>query len=196
MEKASDNLGDMMRLFEPHDDPSAVRPGTVLVSEPFGDDEFFGRSVVLMLEHDSRGSLGLIVNKPMSDLPADIAGGGVRVAVGGPVEPAVAMVLCAEPPAGAETRALMPGLHWVAGGEGQPRPFALDELGRGVIYLGYCGWSAGQLADEMRRAQWLVGRATAAQVLAGRPGLWEAALLARGPQFRAWINVPHNPAMN
>ena len=47
----------MKRVFEP-------TQGSLLVSEPFLADSFFKRSVVLLSEHDKKGTLGFILNKP------------------------------------------------------------------------------------------------------------------------------------
>ena len=53
--------------------------GKVLISEPFLCDKMFGRSVVLLIDHTSEGTMGLVLNKPfplsLSDIFHDIAGG-------------------------------------------------------------------------------------------------------------------------
>ena len=41
-----------------------IKPGTLLLSEPFLNDSSFTRSVVLVTEHSDKGSLGFIINKP------------------------------------------------------------------------------------------------------------------------------------
>ena len=65
--------------------------GRLLLSEPFMDDFYFGRSVVLLIEHDPDGSFGLIMNKPVSEKFNDIVGDfphfDGQVYFGGPVQP-------------------------------------------------------------------------------------------------------------
>ena len=55
----------MKRIFEP-------TQGSLLVSEPFLADSFFKRSVVLLSEHDKKGTLGFILNKPIISLEINI----------------------------------------------------------------------------------------------------------------------------
>jgi len=45
-----------------------VKPGTLLLAEPFMDDDNFRRAVVLICRNDADGSHGLLLNKPV-DLP-------------------------------------------------------------------------------------------------------------------------------
>ena len=66
-------------------------PGKVLVSEPFMDDYYFKRSVILLADHSEEGSFGIIVNKPihiqLADVITDIKGFNASVYLGGPVKP-------------------------------------------------------------------------------------------------------------
>ena len=64
--------------------------GKVLISEPFLCDKMFGRSVVLLIDHTSEGTMGLVLNKPfplsLSDIFHDIAGGrNIPIYWGGPL---------------------------------------------------------------------------------------------------------------
>ena len=69
---------------------ATLAPGNVLLSEPFLDDPYFGRKVVLLCEHNEEGSFGFVLNnyvdidvdEVMDDLPKLNA----RISVGGPVK--------------------------------------------------------------------------------------------------------------
>ena len=64
--------------------------GSLLVSEPFLLDSYFKRAVVLLSEHDEKGTLGFILNKPtdvkLNDAVDDFPDFDVPLYFGGPVE--------------------------------------------------------------------------------------------------------------
>ena len=141
-----------------------------LIAMPGLEDESFARSVVYLCEHSERGALGLIINKPTEitlkglfdkvdlslrreDLTKE------PVFQGGPVQTERGFVLHDRPADDAAAYAsslLVPGglamttsrdvLEALSGGNG-PR--------RVLITLGYAGWGAGQLEDELSRNGWL-----------------------------------------
>jgi putative transcriptional regulator len=67
-----------------------VKAGNVLISEPFLNDNNFSRSVVLITEHNEKGSFGLILNKPLHKKLSEIISGFENVQIplfaGGPVD--------------------------------------------------------------------------------------------------------------
>lgn len=154
-----------------------VRPGVLLVASPLLTDPNFARSVVYVLEHNERGTLGLIINRPLdiaigelwSDCPSPWRDQR-RCGDGGPVERDKGLVLHGDidlPDAmplgaglavGGDTAALDPG----------------DPLGP-RLFLGHSGWSEGQLDSELAIGSWLVRNGN--RHLALDPecseGLWE-----------------------
>lgn len=156
-------------------------PGCFLVASPALADPSFLRSVVVLLEHDPGGSLGLIINRPLpmplrelwAEVPESLAA-GLLAAEGGPVERGKGILLHGDPGlAGAQ--AIGQGLaiggdlaalarRWPAGGDAHgPR-----------LFLGHSGWGAGQLDLELREGAWLVRAGDPGLVLAspGDPDLW------------------------
>jgi len=144
--------------------------GELLVASPAMPDPRFRESVVLLLQHDEGGALGLIVNRVLARVkPAELfaqhgleapAGGGeVEVHYGGPVDPDRGFVLHSaegSPPPLIrvnERVGVSPVeqvLRAMARGEG-PR--------RAVFMVGYAGWGPGQLEEEMRRGAWFTAPA-------------------------------------
>ncbi len=141
-----------------------------LIAMPGMLDENFARAVVYLCEHSEKGALGLVINKPTDinlgslfekvDLhleQADLA--GQPVYFGGPVQTERGFVLH-EPrrtddarynstlsiPGGLEMTTSKDVLEAMAQGGG-PR--------RVLVTLGYSGWGAGQLEDEIGRNGWL-----------------------------------------
>ena len=142
-----------------------VAPGTLLVAAPSLLDLHFRRTVIYIIEHRSRGSLGVVLNRPSEVTVRDVLPSWAplssqpSVFVGGPVESETALCLAAvrtgHDPASVE------GLVTVRG------PVALVDLDaepsrigprlRGLrVFAGYSGWSAGQLAGEIARGDWIV----------------------------------------
>jgi putative transcriptional regulator len=156
-------------------------------------DPFFHRSVVLLVHHDEEGSLGFIANRPTGIKVSDILSGmdiawqgdGAAVAhFGGPVQPQLGSVLWV--PAAPENSLsetateVLPGLAItqhigdLARLAGAPPPdFRL--------FLGYAGWGAGQLIEEILRNDWLTAPASQDLIFsADRAGAWESALRSVG----------------
>lgn len=147
-------------------------------------DSNFHRSVVLMLEHNESGAMGLIVNHPSKgtvhdaisqhfDIPDD----GEVLYVGGPVEENSLLLLHNAPDIGGDN-SILPGVY-VGGSEE-----AFAEVARRVseedkelryrVFSGYSGWGKRQLDGEIARNDWLDLPATAGQVFGDDPyGLWD-----------------------
>lgn len=65
------------------------------------------------------------------------------------------------------------------------------------FFLGYSGWSPGQLQDELKRDSWLVTKASADFLLNTPPRhLWKALLQRMGGKYAYWINFPTDPLLN
>jgi putative transcriptional regulator len=129
--------------------------GRLLVATPRLIDPNFYRAVVLLLQHDEEGTVGIVLNRPTDEEVADhLPGWADRAAApglihfGGPVEPEVAIGI--SPVAGGEPTGV-PGLSVVDLG-GEP-----SEGEGGIrVYSGYSGWGAGQLEAELTEGSWYV----------------------------------------
>jgi len=137
-----------------------------LIAMPGMDDPNFAQTVTLVCEHSPRGALGIIINRPLTmdlgevfeQLGLDASLSQVSrqsVLLGGPVQTDRGFVLHS-PGAGFEsTLPVSEKLHLTTSRD------ILDALasGRGperaIVALGYAGWEAGQLEDEMARNAWL-----------------------------------------
>jgi putative transcriptional regulator len=167
-------------------------------------DPFFHRSVVLLVRHEDEGSLGFIVNRPtgikvneiLKGMEVDWQGREDVVAYfGGPVQPNLGTVLF-----GPRSRPSAPAADTAAGGEFEGE--ATSEVLAGVsltqhvgdlsrlaespperfrLFLGYAGWGAGQLIEEILRNDWLTAPARGDLIFAPDPDrVWSAALESVG----------------
>ncbi len=168
--------------------------GQLLIAMPGMRDPRFERAVVFLCEHSSKGSMGLVVNKPSADVTfpdlarhLDVAvpeGAAARLAVhvGGPVEPGRGFVLHSADydRKGATLRvsprfgmtATVEVLREIAGGMGPARA---------LLALGYAGWAPGQVEAEIAANGWLTAAASMDAVF-DRPDAakWGAALASLG----------------
>ncbi|MDU8911747.1 YqgE/AlgH family protein [Aestuariicoccus sp. MJ-SS9] len=167
--------------------------GKMLIAMPGMGDPRFDQSLVFMCAHGSDGAMGLIVNKPASDvslsmllkqLDIETTGdpGDQKVHYGGPVETARGFVLHSPEYASAVTTLeAHPRIHMTA---------TLDILediavGKGpdkrLMMLGYAGWGPGQLESEIAQNGWLVCDASPALVFdVPADQKWTAALESLG----------------
>ncbi len=137
-----------------------------LIAMPGMDDPNFSQTVTLVCDHSERGALGIVINRPLTmDLGDVFAQLGLdasqsrvsrqHVLQGGPVQTDRGFVLHSPGPTWESTLPVSDRIHLTTSRD------ILDALagGRGpeqaIIALGYAGWEAGQLEDEMARNAWL-----------------------------------------
>lgn len=186
--------------------PGGVLGGRLVVATPQLADPNFSRTVVLVLEHDEPGAVGVVLNRPLHVPAAEIlqrwgelAAGAPPAVVfsGGPVSPDAVIGL-------ARSSASEPGSGWrrVAGTVGvvdlsvapddQPAPLEAARL-----FSGYAGWGPGQLEAELEDGGWFVVDALDGDVLAERPErLWHDVLQRQGGRLGMLANYPPSPSVN
>ena len=177
--------------------------GRLLVATPVLSDGIFDRSVVLMLEHDDEGALGIVLNRPsatdVSDpLPewARLAASPPVVFVGGPVSPDAAVCL-----ARVSDQPLEGWTPLVAGLGSLDLRGDPDVAGARVeglrVYSGYSGWTSGQLEDEIEAGAWFVVDALDGDALCADPdGLWQQVLRRQRGTLALYAAFPPDPTAN
>ena len=189
-------------------DPTIVNPqkGDLLIAEPLLDEPYFKRSVILLLDEDNnQGHIGLALNKitPVSLLdlfPDWKAGAEVPVYSGGPVEADRLFMLHTMGDRFEGSMEVSPGLYVGA---------KLDDIidyinnnryadGNIRFFLGYSGWSRGQLTSEILKNTWALNPNPGhTAVLTGAEDLyWRREVRRLGEKYRSWLLVPSNPAFN
>lgn len=187
--------------------PSATpHMGSLLISEPLMDDKYFSRSAILVLdEPEEGGHFGLILNKPtemtLKDLMPDWeAGRRIPIYCGGPVDLQRMFLLhTLGTKLGSDTEVL-PGLFV---GADLDKIIEYIEEGGEVdgklrFFLGYCGWSPGQLKGELNAKNWAVNSLPQTPYLLKDEGLayWNREVRDLGEEYRGWLMVPMDPNMN
>jgi len=158
--------------------------GRLLVATPALTDPNFDRAVVLLLDHDEEGSLGIVLNRPtpvdVGDVLepwADLAGEPSVVFQGGPVSLDAALGIAVIP--GGEGPLGWRRVHGAIGLvdlEAPPELLAAA-LGSLRIFAGYAGWGPGQLESELEEGAWYVVESEPGDVSSPDPErLWRAGL--------------------
>ncbi|MGZ4517841.1 MAG: YqgE/AlgH family protein [Mycobacteriaceae bacterium] len=164
-------------------EPSEVRPGSLLLSSTELVEPTFRRTVIYVIEHNESGSLGVVLNRPSDTAVQNVlpawAPHAVRpqaLFVGGPIKRDSALCLGLVKPGVIADE--VGGLRQVEGRvvmvDLDAEPDDLAPLLEGVrIFVGYAGWSAGQLDTELASSDWMVLPSLPTDVvMPGRVDLW------------------------
>jgi putative transcriptional regulator len=153
-------------LSKPEDaQPGASLAGQLLVATPEMGDPRFRHAVILMVQHNKDGALGVVINRPVNELPLakllDALGldskgsqGSVRLFAGGPVQPEVGLIVHS-----AEYH--RNGTIDIDGRVAMTtNPEVLRDIGhhqgprQSLVAFGYAGWGPGQLENELVLGGW------------------------------------------
>lgn len=177
--------------------------GKILISEPFLCDEVFGRSVILLIDHTFRGTMGLILNKPLP-LSLDNLLGNINLQEqipiyrGGP--------LCMDTLFFLHTLGQIPDSLPISQGFYLNGNFEAIKLyitsgnsveGKIRFFLGYSGWSYNQLYHEINGNTWMVGNEPPSTLMnVHNKNLWKDALCKLGNKYKLWAHFPIKPHYN
>ena len=158
----------------PNRDPRELRPGLFLYASPAQRDPNFTETVVLLVEHGSSGSMGLVVNRPtrvpLEELLRGVearSGRGLHFYWGGPVQPEVVLALVRTPWPSDSARSVLPDVYLTSEMADVRAALQQKEPGDKLrLFTGYTGWGAGQLAAEVRAGAWVLDRADARSLFA------------------------------
>ena len=165
--------------------------GQLLVATPSMGDPRFYHAVILMVRHDKKGALGIVINRPIGMRPLaeilDAVGdktagveGKVQVFAGGPVQPGLGFVIHSTDYRRPQTLAIDKYVAMTSNRD------ILVDIGRhkgpkqSLIAFGYAGWGPGQLDGEIEHHDWYTTPEDPKLVFeVDRAGLWEDAKARR-----------------
>lgn len=181
-----------------------LQKGRLLIAEPsiIGDISF-NRSVILLADHNEEGSVGFILNKPLDyaiqDLIPEITA-SFTVYNGGPVEQDNLYFIHTVPELLPNSIEIANGIFW--GGDFERTKTLINN---GTIhsdsirfFLGYSGWDAHQLAQELAMNSWIVGANITTNTLLNHSSndFWKEKIMELGGDYLIWSNAPENPILN
>ena len=192
----------MMDFFKYHNKLKPER-GKLLISEPYLPDPNFERTIILLCENNEEGSFGFVLNKPsmakVTEVMEDIKGFEGFAMVGGPVQQDTLHYIHRHPDL-EDAVQIKENIYW--GGNFEQLLFLLEsgQLSASDVrfFLGYSGWSAGQLEEELEQDSWIVSDLLSEEIVFDTEpeGMWKKTLKVMGGRYSMFSNYPKDPRLN
>jgi putative transcriptional regulator len=171
--------------------------GSMLLAHPGLRDPNFRHSVILMSVHNAEGAMGVVLNRPTGKRLGEVNGefalgplASVPIFAGGPVETSQLLLVA--------WQLHEEGFRLHFGVEPERAAQMAGEEGTQVrAFLGYSGWTGGQLEKELKHDTWIVTEVPAG--LLAQPqdeGLWRGILGGLGEDWRLLADEPDDPSQN
>jgi len=175
--------------------------GKLLLASPRLADPNFARAVVLMIQHNEEGALGLILNRPLEITVRQACKQSLDeecsvdefLHQGGPCEGPLMVVHGNEMEKDAD---VLPGVFFTTE-KAKIEALLKQQIALARYFVGYAGWSAGQLEAEMEIDSWIVADAAPDFIFQNESNLWMK--LMRGRVLGQWVDpsrIPDDPTVN
>ena len=179
--------------------PSRPLAGQLLLAHPMLRDPNFRRTVILLSAHGDDGAMGVVLNRPLgrqlAEVNPEFALGplaGVPLYTGGPVDP---------------EQLILVAWQWLRTESAFQLHFGLEPARATELigapgltvrgFLGYSGWSRGQLENELKHDAWVVSTVEESLFEDGEGvGLWRALLASVDPDLKLLADEPDDPTVN
>lgn len=193
-----------MEFFNQNKQPGKQRPaaGKLLIAEPFLGDPNFARTVVLLCEHSDKGTVGFVLNRSteltLGDLLPELYTPTLLVYQGGPVQMDTLHMIHRAPEVFGGNE-ICPEVYWGGSYEALQQAVQDNSYDEGNLrlYVGYSGWSEGQLDKEMEEGSWLIADPTPEILFDTAPDdVWKEAIKLLGKEYAHLANMPLNPQLN
>ena len=166
--------------IDPEAHVSRLKPGVVLLAHDLADPNF-NATAVLICQHGTEGSYGLVLNRPshmplseVFDKPPEWSGDATRkqrIHIGGPVQPEELQILQVTHQPVAGSYLVAPEVY-LGGYWGDLKDILSLEPKTVRLFLGYSGWGPDQLAKEVRMQAWEVWNVDVKKLLLGPEDAW------------------------
>ena len=179
------------------------KKGRLLIAEPFMDDPYFKRSVVLLTEYSKEGSFGFMLNKPLeltiNDTMEDFPPFDAPVFMGGPVQSDSLFYIHTQGEIIEGSMKICDNLFW-SGNFEQLKQLVKDQQifpHEIKFFIGYSGWDYDQLVNEIEEESWIISDINTNDVTKlNDTNLWHNTLQKMGSKFSLLSNFPENPSLN
>ncbi|MCB0402303.1 MAG: YqgE/AlgH family protein [Flavobacteriales bacterium] len=187
-------------------DLNKLKPGKgrLLLAEPFMEDPYFKRSVVLLTENNQKeGAFGFILNKVLdvtvNDVIKDFPDFYAPVYMGGPVQTDSLFYMHSQGEFIENSVKISENLYWSGNYEQLKQMIADQQIFPNEVkfFIGYSGWDFEQLKGEIEQESWIIAKNdyTTIQEL-NDDNLWHNMLQRMGGKFAQLSNFPENPSLN
>ncbi|MCO6460622.1 MAG: YqgE/AlgH family protein [Saprospiraceae bacterium] len=180
-----------------------VKQGDILLAEPFMADSYFIKAAILVTDYHPTGTVGFILNKPINmkvnDLLLNFPEFDGDVFFGGPVGTDTIHFLHNLGDLLEGSRLVANGVYW--GGNFDKLKFliksGLVQPNQIRFYVGYSGWSPGQLEEEINNSSWVISHNDPNYVFKSPSDqLWKQVLMNKGEIYAILSELPENTNYN
>ena len=180
--------------------------GSLLIANPVLPDPNFSRTVILLCNHNDQGSFGLVINRSTQLKAPDLFSSidilksyNAKIYIGGPVSQSMVFYLYRSSRNVIDLDEICSGVYLGSNLETLESLYLdIGNPGENIrFYLGYSGWSGGQLDGEMEQNSWLVQNANEKLVfLDSEELIWLKAVNSLGEKYQYLTKAPVNPQWN
>src|SRR5665648_2982 len=183
----------------------APKQGNILIAEPFLAGSYFNRSIIILATYSDKGAVGFILNKkvdyPAENLFIDFPDFDAEIHIGGPVgTDSIYFIHTLGNDVIPGSVHIKENLFWGGDFDALKRQIKLGLVSPEQVrfFLGYSGWEAGQLEEEIKENSWLVADAISQTDLMNidENVMWVESVRAMGGKYLMWENFPENPSLN
>ncbi len=180
------------------------KKGNLLIAEPSNlGDVSFNRAVILLAEHNNKGSIGFILNKPLNftinELLPEVEA-SFKIYNGGPVEQDNLYFIHNIPEIIPNSVEISNGIYWGGDFETTKQLINTGVINKNNIrfFLGYSGWSVNQLETELQENAWIVSENSLQTQLLSKESkqFWKEKIFEQGGEYVLFSNAPENPILN
>jgi putative transcriptional regulator len=195
-------MGSYSDIFSIRPEDKVPGKGKVLISEPFLSDRFFNRTIVFLTEHGPDGSVGFILNRVLelrvNTAVEELECWEENLSIGGPVSSDTLHYLHSLGDAVPGSRLVVPGIWWGGDLDVIRSLINAGNVNRDQLrfFLGYSGWSKGQLQKELKDNSWVIANVPNDVVMKSRGDVWKDVLRSLDNKYKIWAEFPESPEMN
>jgi putative transcriptional regulator len=181
-----------------------IEKGTLLIASPDIDTGIYFRSVILICDHTSQGSFGLILNKIVEiNIPEEVSGvkklsnPNLSFRAGGPLQPQQMMLLHSSSQLAEHSLCICEGVY--LGGDVRFLQENLSSTNGPFILLifGHCGWGTGALEREFLNGEWFIHPSNARLIFETSPEkMWQIVLREMGGKYATLSMIPEDLSLN
>jgi len=181
-----------------------LKPGSILLSEPFSDDDYFSRSMVFICNQNDDGYFGFVLNKyienDINDFIENFPSINTEISIGGPVDTSNLFYIHSLGKEIPNSIAISAGLF--IGGDFNTLKNTLlidpNKANQVRFFVGYSGWGAGQLEKEIKDKAWIVlNNLKKEDILdTSHSDIWVEMMEKLGGKYKMMAKFPQNPSDN
>ncbi|MFZ4784334.1 MAG: YqgE/AlgH family protein [Flavobacteriales bacterium] len=177
--------------------------GQVLLSEPFLNDPYFKRTVILLCEHNEEGSFGFVLNNyidvELEQIMENMPNFGGKISIGGPVRNSNLYYIHTLGDQIEDSLEILPGVFMGGNFETLRKKLFSGKVDKNQVrfFVGYSGWSPDQLQAEIKANSWFVTDVDRETVMdTDIEDLWKVIMKKLGKKGEMISKMPEDPNLN